>query len=56
MKKHKQRFEHKVEMVSGTYLEGYIGDAQQAGYELVCATKILHQKQTFYTLFFKRPI
>lgn len=56
-KKHKQRFEHLVVSASGfEKLDRHVSDAELAGYELVSATEVRAQNQSFYTIFFKRPV
>lgn len=56
-KKHKQRFEHRIEVVGDTEafyqtLYDCVEDYQNEGFELVSAVV----ENAVYTLFFKRPL
>ncbi len=55
-KKHKQRFEHRIEVIGedGRYKTLYdcIEDHENSGYELISVV----MENAVYTLFFKRPV
>ena len=55
-KKHKQRFEHRIEVIGedGRYKTLYdcIENRENSGYELISVV----MENTVYTLFFKRPV
>ena len=64
MKKHKQRFEHTCETTEGGYvnLDKILKDKEKDGWELITVSSIVMENQregyseSYYTLFFKRPI